>query len=76
MEYQGLVIGFSAFVMALACRYLIRKHGHVLSGRIWTAVLVIGVIAIISSFFINEIIISAPVAILGCACLWAIYEKK
>lgn len=76
MEYQGLIIGFSAFLMAMVCRFLIRKYGHILSGRIWPAVLAIGIIAVISSIFINEIIVSVAVAIFGCACLWAIYEKK
>lgn len=76
MEYQGLIIGFLAFLMVIVCRHMIRKYGYILSGRIWIAVLVIGVIAIINSFFIKKLMFSVAVAILGGACLWAIYENK
>lgn len=76
MEYQGLLIGFSAFSMAMVCRFFIKKYGHILSGRMWPAILAIGIFAAISSFFINKLVISVAVAIFGCACLWTVCEKK
>lgn len=76
MEYQGLVIGLLAFLMVRFFRYIVGKYEYIFSGRLWLCVLTIGIIAVISSFFINEIIISTLVAIFGCVCLWAIYEKK
>lgn len=75
MEYQGLVIGFSAVVMVIVCRYIARKYERILAGRLWPAVLALGIVAIIGSFFINEIILSAFAAVFGCTCLWVIYKK-
>lgn len=69
-------ISQSGLDLLLNSAAFIDTYGQILAGKMSLLFLVIGIIPVISSFFINEFIISVISVIFRFICFWGIYEKK
>lgn len=76
MNYHGIAIGVIAFLMVGAFHPIVIKCEYYFSSRIWPAFFVAGVIAVIGSFFVSNMIASSALGILGCTLIWSVRELK
>lgn len=76
INFEGLIIGIAAFLIIGIFHPLIIKCEYHFTYKIWPIFLIIGVVAIVVSCFIHQLIISAIIGIFGCTCLWSIIELK
>ncbi|MGI6257276.1 MAG: DUF4491 family protein [Anaerovoracaceae bacterium] len=76
MNFHGIAIGVIAFLMIGAFHPIVIKCEYYFSSRIWPAFLVAGIIAIICSFFVSNVISSSALGILGCTLIWSVRELK
>lgn len=74
MNFQGLIIGLSAFIIIGIFHPLVIKGEYYIGKKIWPVFLVVGLILIAVSMFIDSIIISAIVGVTGFSSLWSINE--
>jgi hypothetical protein len=74
MNYQGMIIGFSAFFIIGIFHPIVIKTEYYLGKKMWPAFLVVGILLIILSLFINNSTISAIVGVTGFSSLWSIHE--
>ncbi len=76
MVFKGLIIGIAAFLIIGVFHPIIIKCEYYFSDKVWPVFLICGMITIAASCFIQQIIVSAVLAIFGCTCLWSIIELK
>lgn len=76
MNFTGLVIGVSSFLIIGIFHPIIIKCEYYFTDKIWPLFMIIGIITILLSCFIQEVIISSILAIFGCTCMWSIIELK
>lgn len=76
MIFEGLVIGISAFLVIGVFHPIVIKCEYYFTEKIWPVFLITGIVTVILSCFFQQIIVSAVLAIFGCACLWSIIELK
>ncbi|WP_099466862.1 DUF4491 family protein [Konateibacter massiliensis] len=76
MHVTGLIIGIAAFIIIGVFHPIVIKCEYYFSDKIWPVFLIIGIITIVSSCLIREIIISSILGIFGCTCIWSIIELK
>jgi hypothetical protein len=74
MNYQGMIIGFSAFFIIGVFHPIVIKTEYYIGKKIWPIFLVVGIILIIISFFISNSIISSVIGVTGFSSLWSIHE--
>lgn len=76
MTFNGIIIGIAAFIIIGLFHPIVIKCEYYFTYKIWPVFLIVGVIAIIASCFIKQVVITAVMAIFGCTCLWSIIELK
>jgi hypothetical protein len=76
MIFTGLIIGVAAFLIIGIFHPIIIKCEYFFTDRIWPVFLITGIAAVAVSCFVQQIIVSAILAIFGCTCLWSIIELK
>ena len=76
MSLNGLIIGVAAFAIIGAFHPVVIKCEYHFTYKIWPAFLVVGLAALAASCFIGHAILSAVLAIFGCASLWSIIELR
>lgn len=74
MNFQGLIIGLAAFIIIGVFHPIVIKSEYHFGKDIWPLFLIGGLILIGISIFINNITVSAIVAVTGFASLWSINE--
>lgn len=74
MNWHGIVIGISAFLIIGVFHPIVVKGEYYFSKRIWPVFLVTGMISISSTLFIENILLAAVVGVFGFSCLWSIHE--
>lgn len=74
MNYLGLFIGFSAFVIIGAFHPLIIWIEYYGGTGYWWAFLVAGLVALAASLLSGGPVISALLGVFGFTCLWSIKE--
>ncbi len=76
MNFIGLVIGIAAFLIIGIFHPIVIKCEYYFGHKVWPVFLVVGIAAILASFWLSNVVISAIMAILGFTCLWSILELK
>jgi hypothetical protein len=76
MSFAGLITGIAAFLIIGIFHPIIIKCEYHFTHKIWPIYLVVGIAAIVLSFFIQNTIISGIMGVFGCTCLWSIMELK
>ncbi len=74
MFLDGIVIGIGAFLIIGLLHPVVIKGEYHWGTNIWPAFLVSGLVCIVASIFIDMLIPSALLAILGFSLLWSIRE--
>lgn len=74
LNYQGCIIGFIAFFIIGIFHPIVIKGEYYFGKKIWPVFLILGAIFIGVSFFINGVILSTTMGVLGFACFWSIHE--
>ncbi|MFA9377412.1 MAG: DUF4491 family protein [Lachnotalea sp.] len=74
MALEGIVIGISAFIIIGVFHPIVIKTEYYFGKKAWPAFLIAGLIFIVLSLFMNNMIISAIVGITGFSSLWSIHE--
>ncbi|HHW29537.1 MAG TPA: DUF4491 family protein [Syntrophomonadaceae bacterium] len=74
MNFHGIIIGIAAFLIIGIFHPIVIKTEYYYSKRVWPIFLVVGIVLILFSLFIENSIISAIVGITGFSSLWSIHE--
>lgn len=74
MNFQGLIIGIAAFIIIGVFHPIVIKSEYHIGKKIWPLFLIVGIILIAVSMFIDSITISAIVGVAGFSSLWSINE--
>lgn len=76
MFFSGLIIGAISFLIIGIFHPIVIKCEYYFSEKVWPLFLIGGVIFCILSLFVNQIVISAALAVTGFTMLWSIGELK
>ncbi len=74
MNYEGALIGLSAFIIIGVFHPVVIKGEYYLGARIWPVFLVVGLGGVAASFFIESTLVSAIIGVFGFSSLWTIHE--
>ncbi len=74
MNFFGIVIGLIAFFIIGVFHPIVIKTEYYFGKKVWPVFLIIGIICLLISIFINDKIISAIIGVLGFSSLWSIHE--
>jgi Domain of unknown function (DUF4491) len=74
MNWQGIVIGAAAFFIIGIFHPIVVKGEYYFGKRIWPVFLVIGLIGVSVTLFIENILLAAIVGVFGFSSLWSIHE--
>lgn len=74
MNFTGIIIAISTFLVIGMCHPLVIKTEYYFGTRPWWIFLLIGIAAMTTALFISDIIISSILGVLGASLLWGIGE--
>lgn len=74
MYFEGIIIGLSAFIIIGIFHPIVIKGEYHIGKKIWPIFLIGGILSIIISLFVNNLILSALIGVLGFTLLWSIHE--
>ena len=74
MNFQGAIIGLSAFIIIGIFHPIVVKTEYYFGVRVWPIFLGVGIIFILASLFIENTVLSAILGIFGFSALWSIRE--
>ena len=74
MEFHGLIIGFSAFLIIGLLHPVVIKTEYYLGTKFWPAFLITGLVCLAASLFSTNTILSAILGVSGFSFLWSIME--
>lgn len=76
MDWSGVVIGGISFVIIGIFHPIVIGCEYHFGERVWPAFLIGGLILCAASLFVEQVILSAALAVAGFAMLWSIKELK
>ena len=76
MHLTGVIIGLFSFAVIGVFHPIVIKGEYYFSEKIWPVFLILGLLFLTSSFFIEAILPGSLLSILGFTCLWSIKEIK
>lgn len=74
MYFTGIIIAVSTFLIIGMCHPLVIKTEYYTGTRYWWIFLIGGLIAITSALFVENIILSSILGVIGASLLWSIGE--
>lgn len=74
MYFIGLVIAIGTFFIIGAFHPIVIKFEYYFGTRGWWIFLLLGIVAIIGSLCVSQIIQSSMLGVFGASCLWSIGE--
>lgn len=74
MYFTGIIIAVSTFLIIGMCHPLVIKTEYYTGTRYWWIFLIGGLIAIASALFVENIILSSILGVIGASLLWSIGE--
>lgn len=74
MYLTGIIIGVIAFVSIGVFHPIVIKAEYYFTKKIWPAFAVVGVLLLVVSLFVEHVILSAGLAVVGISALWSIGE--
>ncbi len=74
MYYGGVLIGLASFLIIGLFHPIVIKTEYYYGKRMWPIFLVVGIVFLAISLFIENQIISSVIGVLGFSCLWSIHE--
>lgn len=74
MNWQGIVIGAAAFLIIGIFHPIVIKGEYYFGKKIWPLFLIVGLIGVSATLFIENTLLSAVVGVFGFSSLWSIHE--
>lgn len=74
MFFTGIIIAVSTFLIIGAFHPIVIKTEYHFGTRCWWIFLLLGLIIIALALFIENVIISSILGVIGASCLWSIGE--
>lgn len=74
MNFQGIIIGVMAFLIIGIFHPIVIASEYYVGKKIWPLFLIVGILCIGISLFIENSTISAIVGVIGFSSLWSIHE--
>lgn len=74
MNFIGLITAVATFLIIGFFHPIVIKAEYYLGTRCWWAFLVIGIIFLAFSLYVDDHIVSTILGVIGCSCLWSIIE--
>jgi len=74
LNFSGLVLGFFMIIITYLGHIFIIKGGYYVGTKLWPLFLILGLLSIIGSLFVKNVILSGILGIIGLVFLWSIYE--
>lgn len=74
MNFFGILIGLVAFLIIGVFHPIVIKTEYYFGKKVWPVFLIVGIICLFISVFINDKSISAVIGVLGFSSLWSIHE--
>ncbi|WP_409200896.1 DUF4491 family protein [Methanobrevibacter sp. DSM 116169] len=74
MFFEGIIIGICSFLIIGLLHPVVIKSEYYFGKKVWPIFLVGGIFFIVLSLFLDEIIFSALISVLGFSLLWSIHE--
>ncbi len=74
MNFNGIFIGLAAFVIIGIFHPIVIKGEYYFGKKIWPIFLLLGIIFIAISLYIDETTLSSILGVTGFSCLWSIHE--
>ena len=74
MNFFGIVIGLLVFFIIGVFHPIVIKTEYYFGKKVWPVFLLVGIICLIFSLFINDKFISTVIGVLGFSSLWSIHE--
>ena len=73
-DFTGVIIGAAAFLIIALGRYTTIKAEYYFTKKFWIGFLIIGLLALAASLWIQSFVLSAILSIFGFTYLWGIGE--
>lgn len=74
MFFTGIIIAVSTFLIIGMCHPLVIKTEYYTGTRLWWLFLLIGIVAIVGALFVENVITSSLLGVVGASMLWSIGE--
>lgn len=72
--YMGLMIGLGTFLIIGLFHPVVIKAEYYFGTKCWWWFLVVGVLLIVASLWVNSILVSALLGVTAFSCFWSILE--
>lgn len=76
MNFSGILLACVTFLTIGIFHPIVIKCEYYFTEKVWPVFLVAGLICLIVSLFIDNLLIASIVGVVGCSCLWSIGELK
>lgn len=76
MNFLGIAIGVITFLIIGAFHVVVIKCEYYFSDKVWPIFLILGLLTIILSLLVTNVLFSSVLGVLGCVFLWSIRELK
>ncbi|MDR1721761.1 MAG: DUF4491 family protein [Methanobrevibacter sp.] len=74
MNFEGIIVGLVSFLIIGLLHPVVIKSEYHIGKKVWPIFLIGGIIAMIISLFLDNLILSILIGILGFSLLWSIHE--
>lgn len=74
MNFDGIIIGLISFLIIGLFHPIVIKGEYYFSKRIWPIFLVVGIVFLALSLYVDNSIFTATLGVIGFSCLWSIKE--
>lgn len=74
MYYTGIIIAVSTFLIIGMCHPLVIKTEYYFGTRPWWIFLLVGIASMVAALFIENVILSSILGVVGASLLWGIGE--
>ena len=74
MNFDGIIIGLISFLIIGLFHPIVIKGEYYFSKRIWPIFLVVGIVFLALSLYVDNSIFTASLVVIGFSCLWSIKE--
>ena len=74
MYFQGIIIAVATFLMIGLFHPIVIKSEYYWGVHCWPVFAIAGIVLLIGSLFISDILVAAIVGVTGCSALWSILE--
>ncbi len=74
MFYQGIIIAVATFLIIGIFHPIVIKAEYYWGVKCWPLFALAGIVLLIGSLFISQVLLASIIGVTGCSCLWSILE--